>query len=561
MKKHDCFLATILVLCMVLIAIPVARAFAEESDIEALTVEKWINSTNISFVVHEDGTMDYYAGTLHLSGNWTYNAPIFVFSYELYGSRTLTLTLNNIDGYWMLTNEEGALFMHESEFASAQKAANVGVSGYALKMGEKVELPFVSFTIETSELANLVGGENAYFPAAEGYKLFVLKGTIENQFGGELKVGTMRSQFIFNDQYTYSGEVRLYTTAGLSSLLQPMTSAELYIYAQIPDAMVDQLTKADVLFSFNDSFANAPIFVADGTYIFEIKVDEEKTSVAKEGPAFERVTFEECPILPKPESYASVYQSGKNKSSSNGKTSKIKYSYRIMGNNGSITELRALYLKKLQEEGYSVEDLKSEALISWRNTKLATITISGDSLSVDIVPGNENLKATQEISNTGSRKVYSPNETIIANTAEIKLEKNYTTGQKVFSNRTGQGSHEYYVAENDPYFIVYGSFKNTGKEPVDIINIYAAVIIDDEYFYRADVSGVSRNASSFVRDVAAQGSLECVIYAEIPTTVLNQAKTIVVKLGFTDDFSYKAISSGSLPLFDRCDQVFEIKMK
>ena len=48
---------------------------------------------------------------------------------------------------------------------------------------------------------------------------------------------------------------------------------------------------------------------------------------------------------------------------------------------------------------------------------------------------------------------------------------------------------------------------------------------------------------------------------EIPRDVLNSAKSIQVKLGFTDDFAIKFTSSGSLPLFEHCDQTFLVNTK
>ena len=565
MKKRIIALILVAVMALTVCAAVIPAALAEEDEIAVLTAEKWVNATNISFIIHSNGTMDYDAGNLKLTGTWTYQSPNFVFNYELYGNRTIELVLENKDGQWMLTNGEGALFMHESVFSSAQQDANAGVTGYQLAIGEKVTLPFVSFTIEAAELVDIIGGDRSYYPAPEGFRLFRLRGTIENLFSGDLKISTLRSQFTLNDQYTYNGAVRAYLSNGLQTVIPAMTSGEISIYAEIPDAMAEQLKKADVVFSFNEDFAKAPVFVADGAYIFEVKVDEQQTAAAKDGPSFERVTFTECPILPTPQSYAEVMQSGSNKSSRNGKVTKIKYTFKLRSNRGNIKELRELYLQKVQEEGFTVKDSGAEAVVSWGKKKLATITISGDSISFDLVPGNDQLKADSQKSTPagGEEKetVYKTGETIHANTADIKLEKKYSTGKKVFSNKTGKGSHHYYEYKNDPFFIIYGSFTNTGKIPVDVYNIYAAVIIDNEYSYRADVRGVSKKATNFVSDVSPQSSTECVIYAEIPSNILKKAKSIVVKLGFTDDFAIKVVSSGSLPLFENCDQVFEIKVK
>ncbi len=60
------------------------------------------------------------------------------------------------------------------------------------------------------------------------------------------------------------------------------------------------------------------------------------------------MAFEECPVLPKPSGFDGVRETGHSSSSSNGKTTRISYTYGFRGN-GTAEELLDLYTAKLTE--------------------------------------------------------------------------------------------------------------------------------------------------------------------------------------------------------------------
>ncbi len=552
----------LIVLLACLFCVFAGFALAEDAT-SVLTAEPWTGSSGTTLVLNADGTA-VLKSNMDIEGTWTYEEPVMTFTYELYGTRTFVLTLEQVEGIWQLTNEEGALFMYESVFSEVQNQAGQEAQGYQLALGEPVTLPFVTFTLEKTELADLVGGDKGYFPAPEGYRLFVLKGTIENTYSGELPLSNINVLYTFNGEYNYTGRVEVYNTAGISLKLDPKTKAEIFIFASIPDEMANSIETADVLFSFNDNFVQKPRTVADGSYIFRVTIGAEEAAQAKEGPAFEKIPFEECPVLFTPEGFPSIYQSGHSSSKSNGKLTRISYSYASRKNGADPKELYDNYLAKLQEEGFTLKEESKGTVVSWGGKKVATVTLTDRGVSIDIVPGNENLKGgeggTPAAAET-EEKTYRLNEKIVTNTSEITLEK-ASVEKAVYSNKTGKGSYHYYESDTgDPYYVASGTFKNTGKKPVDIKNIYAVVIINGEDEYRADVIGVAKNSSDFISDVSPKKSIECVVYSEIPRDVLNSAKSIQVKLGFTDDFAIKFTSSGSLPLFEHCDQTFLINTK
>lgn len=552
-----------ILLAVCFLALPGGAALAEDAR-DVLTAEPWTNGSGNVLILNADGTAVLNSG-MEITGEWTYNEPTMVFTYELYGTRTMELTLEKDNGAWKLTNPEGGLFMQESVYAEAQKNAAAEVQGYQLALGEPVTLPFVTFTLEKTELADLVGGDKGYMPAPEGYKLFVLKGTIENLYSGELNIANICSQFTFNGEYIYGGNTRVYNTAGINLKLDPKTKAELSIYASIPQEMADTMETADAVFAFNDNFSKKPALVTEGSFIFRVSAGQEETAKAKEGPAFERIPFEECPVLFKPEGIGSVYETGHSSSSTNGKVTRISYSYASRKQGAKPQELFDEYTAKLKEEGFTLKEGKKGTVVSWGKKQVATITLSGSGIKLDLVPGNEKLTgdggAQAAAEAAPAEKTYKLKEKIRANTAEITLQK-AAVEQKIYSNKTGKGTHHYYECDaGDSFYTVSGTFKNTGKKPVDIRNVYAAVIINGEDEYRADVIGVGKKARDFITDVSPKKTTECVVYAEIPSDVLNSARSIQVRLGFTDDFAVKFTTDGSLPLFDHCDQVFLLTAK
>ena len=556
MKKTWILLTAILCLLF-------AAAAADEST-DALTKEPWTNGKGVSFVVNADGTVNYDAGTLQLEGTWTFTDPEFIFQYELYGARELALTLGKDGDNWQLTNADGALFLPESVYAEMMASAGDSVSGYALPLGEEVTLPFISFKLEKVQLVDTIGGDKGYYPAAEGTCFFNLKGTVSNLSGGTLSMSNMSVQATFNDAYTYSGDVRVYSATGVSYSLDAMTKGELNIYVNIPNEMAEQITTARVVFAFNDDFGKRARTVAEGTYIFQVDVEGDALPAAQDGPVYARKTYQECPVLPAPDSFEGVFQSGSNTSSMNGKVTKIVYSYSFRGNKYSASDLMTMYVEKLEEEGFTVQKGSKETTVSVGKKKVATLTVDNKNLKVDIVPGNEKLDSMAQGASAASAQEEPKiklGKTITANTAKVTLEKASTT-KKIFSNKTGKGSYHYYESESgDTFYSVSGTFENTGKTPVDVMNIYAAVIIDGEYEYRANVIGVGKNASDFIRDVSPKKKTEIVVYASIPESALKSAKTIDIKLGFTDNFDTKVTTTGSLPIFDYCDQVFTYKAK
>ena len=547
---------------------------AEEAE-AILTAEPWKSTSGTLLTLNADGTAKLVSNT-EIDGEWSFSEPNLTFTYELYGTRTLELILEQKDGVWQLHTADGqGLYLPESQAAAAAAAANANLQAYEIPLGTPITLPFATIIFDHAEVTGMVGSNelhHSYNTAAEGTRYMALQGTITNESNIELKAEQVRVEFVFDDNYTYSGSANadVLLDGGKIGVLTPLTTCDYTLYTAIPEALTTSFKTCRVTYALNDDFATTPNYLADGAYVFVTYIDEEASSAAQQGPVRELTYFEESPILPVPTSYADFRESGHSSSKSNGKVTRISYTYRALLDGDSISDLCDVYLEALKEAGYLVEQNGGEYTVSAGGTQLATIKLDGDSMSMSINPGNEGL--TEKPSPDGTMAIeqdagapeavrYHLGDTIEAHTAEMVLREMDTT-DKIYSDLNGSSSWYHYQesTSGDPLLAVFGEFKNTGTEPVDIFNIYAAFIVDDTYSYRADVTGVKKGADNFIRDVAPMQSTGCYVYGEVPDSAIKGASSIVLKLGFTDNFSIKFTTSGSLPIFDHCDEVFEIKL-
>ena len=390
MRKR--IIATMLLMCLALLGF--APAYSE--DITAiLTAEPWTitGSTNL-FTFKSDGTASLIVDSFEIPGSWEYKEPKLVFTYEMYGTREESFIVKNENNNWILEHEtEGYQFMQKSIAENKLNETNTDISGYQLSLGENVKLPFVNFVLEKAKLTEIIGGKKSYRPASKGYQFFDVYGKISNSSKTSLAIGDgTRILFLFNGEYKYIGDVAMYDDSGLTYELQPMTNMELNISTQIPDAMVNQIDTAEIIISFNDNFTPAPKEIENGKYIFSLKLGKEDLATLFEGPEYNKVTFEECPILPSPISFDGVTQSGKDKTSSNGKNKKILYRFQFRGNNKTPADMMTLYINKLKEEGFIIIDTNNGTQVFSGIRKLAVIVQGSNDVQINIQPGYENLK-------------------------------------------------------------------------------------------------------------------------------------------------------------------------
>ena len=537
-----------------------------DTDLESvLTSEKWKSSDTQELIIKKDHTAEMISNGYTVACTWTFDDPVLTLTYEMYGTRTFILNLEKTDSGWQLGKEE-VTYYPQSDYAAIMESAADGINAYPIRLGETIRLPFANITFNRVAVVQRVGlRENGVFvTATSGNRFFELNGTIENLYPGSLSTNKVTGQMIVNDLYIYSLDTHLnkeYTSGSTLELsnVAPRTSCSYSLFASIPESMIEEARTISVLFAINSNFSSVPKQLSEGEFVFRIDLDEVAVEAAKD-PSFEREIFEECPILPKPTSYMEIRQTGKSTSSSGGKLTKATYRYKsVVETRGIAGDLLAKYFGKLKEEGFTVQE---NTIISG-NIKLAEVKLESDTIVVEIAPGNETLTGVPgaTFAEPPVEKVFKLKEKIASNTAEITLKK-VSVEKKIVSNMTGKGRYEYYYSfSGTPFYTVSGTFKNTGTVPVDIKHIYAAVIINGNDQYRAEVIGVAKGATDFIHYISPKQETDCIVYAEIPKNVVNGAKTIEIKLGFTDDFSIMFVSEGGLPLFEHCDETFIVKTK
>ena len=220
------------------------------------------------------------------------------------------------------------------------------------------------------------------------------------------------------------------------------------------------------------------------------------------------------------------------------------------------------YVQHIQKLGFTVKENGADYDVYAGTVKVATASVNSQGMKFDIVPGNENIDSSVlgDAGNSESQpeSVLKIGDTIETNYCRMTLDK-YDSDAEITSGTGQSGSYRYYTSENgDPYFYIFGSFKNLSGKPVDIRNIYVQMCFDGTYNYRGEISGVSDAIGNFITDVSPLAEVNYYIYAAVPQELIDSYKTCEIKVGFTENFDYKVIDVNDLPQFKMCDDIFTI---
>ncbi len=551
----------------------VLLAFSASAEIaDELLAEPWVNAdVQLTFSADGTGTMTNSQG-MTFNTTWTLSGDALSYTFELYGKHTNTLTVRDSEhGTSLTSNAGGSPLYPRSVYDKLAASANEGVSFYTAALGEEINLGFAKMKFTGAEVNTIVGGKSMFMPADDGMKFFCLVGEIENGSGAELNIANVRGEMIFDGQYTYKTDARVVYNDGGYTSLPALMKGKYCIYASIPENLTGSMKECVVHFSFGDGMKQKPGMISDGMFAFEVKIDNATVEKAKEGPQREMAYFEECPILPRPESFTDLNQRGHSSSKSGGKLTRIRYSFGAMLYSRDASADIQKYLDKLAEMGFTVKKQSStEYTVLDVNKKLTDIKLENGTMVMNLATGNEKLTvqrskggaaAAEEAPET-AKEYLSLGKKITRHNFTMTLEKTGKASKLYSSIKQTSKRHKYYYSEiGQKFFYLYGSFKNTGSQAVDIRHIYAEIEFDGQYRYTADVIGVKNGASDFLIDITPMTTVGYYVHAQVPEEVLSSYKTCVVRLGFTDDFGIKFTSSGDVPLFDHCDEVFEVKVK
>lgn len=119
--------------------------------------------------------------------------------------------------------------------------------------GETITLDFMELTIgNVGSGAKLTEGNSSLVTSNESNGYYWLDATLMNTAGQAIPLYNMDVRMVFDDKYTYEGDVRCFT----GSDMDPLVQNHIYIYAEIPKTLMDSYQSVTIQFGFNDEFAD-----------------------------------------------------------------------------------------------------------------------------------------------------------------------------------------------------------------------------------------------------------------------------------------------------------------
>ena len=118
---------------------------------------------------------------------------------------------------------------------------------------------------------------------------------------------------------------------------------------------------------------------------------------------------------------------------------------------------------------------------------------------------------------------------------------------------------EYVETQSGIYVYLLGELGNTGNHEIDPRNIYVEVVVDDKH-YDGFAKGVGEKQKNFINNLPAGFSTKVYLAAEVQPVILKNAKSVIIRFGFTEDFNIKYKKDG-VPDFTYCTDVYEYRIR
>lgn len=130
-------------------------------------------------------------------------------------------------------------------------------------LNEQIKTDFVEITLDSSSSNKEIKPEKpksfyTYRKEQEGKTYFYVKGNIKNISGEQFEYAdNMYVKFKFDNNYSYDGSVAADEDGSLSYIyayLEPLEAETFYMYASIPNELIDSFQNVDVYFGFKKNF-------------------------------------------------------------------------------------------------------------------------------------------------------------------------------------------------------------------------------------------------------------------------------------------------------------------
>ncbi len=373
-------------------------AYAVQNVAAVLTAEPWKNAvgSTLNFKTDGTGTLVGPAGdvtniTYKVSGNK------ITYSFKYWGDLSLDTVVvmgEEKEIPYLVVGSEGSLtsaaWYPASKIGTVRQMAQEKLEAYGIPFGEEIDLGFLKLTLTHMQNTSRITGGRSSYMASEGETFVVLFGVIENTGSRELNLGNIGCELSLDNGKTYSAEGSSIYQEDLQEKLPPMGKGEFFARFAVPVDEAKVFKTGKVLLSMKDGLTSNVSFAGFGDFVFELQIDEAMAAASQAEILREKVYFKESPALPTPESYADCFSSSSNVSSSNGKVTKIRYSFQGYGS-ASLTDIYNAYKNGLKEDGYTISGGTKTFTVSMNGKKLAEVTLATSSIDFNIMTGNDRL--------------------------------------------------------------------------------------------------------------------------------------------------------------------------
>lgn len=154
---------------------------------------------------------------------------------------------------------------------NATGEAEISGGDTIVRIGDTIETDYISMTIEKYDSDTEIRsgasqyGMYSYYTSENGQPYFYIYGTLKNLGGNPVDIRNIYVQFCFDGKYNYKGSVEG-VNSGYSSFihdLSPLTSVNYYMYADVPQELIDGFTTCVVRVGFTENFDYKVIDVND----------------------------------------------------------------------------------------------------------------------------------------------------------------------------------------------------------------------------------------------------------------------------------------------------------
>lgn len=172
----------------------------------------------------------------------------------------------DLDGLYPLKGQQltDALANMFTYIQASETIISEELSTHSIKIGDTISLDFVEMSFDETGVADTIlpvdtSGVYSYIGDKENEKYFYLTGTLKNTSGNAYSADNIYAQMIFDGKYTYSAILAACDGSNdfYGDRVNPLASVKYYIYASIPDELIESYSKCVIIFGFTDDFSTS----------------------------------------------------------------------------------------------------------------------------------------------------------------------------------------------------------------------------------------------------------------------------------------------------------------